>query len=76
MVVALIAIVGAFASNQSLQDKVALVDRIGYTKDGNNCIPTAVVCSNIFNPQLCTSGATILFDWNGTDCVMPLYRKI
>lgn len=76
MVVALIAIAGAFASNLSSQDNSALVDRQGYIKDGDQCTPVSVTCSTIFNAMMCTSGSTILFDWNGESCPLPLYRKV
>ncbi len=76
MVVALIAIAGAFASNQSRQDKAALADRIGHVKVGLDCIPTSIICTTIENPQMCTSGATVLFNLEGTACPLPLYRKL
>jgi hypothetical protein len=77
MVVALVAIAGAFASNLSNQSTTAtaLNDRQGYVRQGTVCTPTAVVCSTIFHPMLCTDGANILYDWNGTACPTPLRYK-
>ncbi len=75
MVVVSIAIAGAFASNLSHKVDNQLTDRIGYVKLGEVCIATNVICTDVF-VQLCTSGSSILYDLNGTDCPIPLYRKI
>lgn len=75
MAITLVAIAGAFASNLTRQDKAAMADRIGHVKVGIDCIPTAIVCSNVFDPQLCTSGTTVLFELEGSACPMPLFRR-
>lgn len=74
MVVALVAIAGAFASNLSKQDNAALVDRQGHIRVGTQCLPTPVICTTDFGP-VCSDGTNILYDWNGSSCPMPLYRK-
>lgn len=75
MVVVSIAIAGAFASNLSHKVDNQLTDRIGHVKVEKVCVPTNVICGDIY-VQLCTSGSTILYDFNGTDCPIPLYRKM
>lgn len=75
MVVALIAIAGAFASSVSKQDDAALMDRVGYRLQGAVCVPTSVICTTIANPTTCTDGVNILRDWNGTSCPTALFHK-
>lgn len=74
MIIVLIAIAGSFASNQSKKENTMLADRIGYIRIGTLCVPTSVICTTNLGP-LCTDGTNILYDWNGTDCALPLYRK-
>lgn len=76
MVVALIAIAGAFASNLSSKDSTALVDRIGYVRSGVTCTPSAKTCTTDMNPFICTNAEGILYDWNGTACPLHLYEKL
>lgn len=76
MVVASLAIAGAFASNLSHQDNtIALGDKIGYRLQGAVCVPTSTMCTTNISPHLCQIGASTLFEWNGTDCPNALYRK-
>lgn len=76
MGVALLAVGGAFASTVSSQSKSVLADRQGHIKVGSTCTPTQVTCSNVFNLQMCSDGSNILYDWNGTSCPLPLYKKV
>lgn len=76
MVVALVAIAGAFASNLSQKDDTtAIMDKPGYLFQGAACVKTATICSTIQNSKLCTVGGHNLFEWNGTSCPINLYRK-
>lgn len=76
IVIALIAVAGAFATNLSAENN-AVVDRQGYYLNANDvCTPSNVICSTVFNTQMCSdAGHSILFDWNGTSCAVPLYYK-
>lgn len=67
---------GAFAGTFSGEKDVAVADRIGYIRNGSQCTPTAVSCSTIFNPQQCSDGTNQLYDYNGTSCPLPLYKKV
>jgi hypothetical protein len=73
MIVALIAIVGAFAGNvSSKNDTASLTDRLGHTI---TCQPTNVMCT-VDGSFICTDiNSNTLYDWNGTDCPLPLKRE-
>lgn len=75
LVIAVMAIAGAFATNLSATSDIAIADRQAYVKVGKACVATAITCSSIFSIQLCTDGANTLYDWNGTSCPMALYQK-
>lgn len=74
ILVILLAIVGAFASNLSKQDNANLLDRQGYIRVGIVCTPTTIICSAA-GGSLCNNGVDILYDWNGTSCPVQLYKK-
>lgn len=71
-----LAVAGAFAANISRTDVNSLADVNGRLP--SSCAETSVVCSNIFNNQMCTSGAQQLYKLNasGTACPEVLYKKI
>lgn len=76
LAIALIAVIGAFASNTNSQKDAAYADKFGYRKVGNNCVPTTTLCSTIEIKFLCTDGSNILYEWNGTSCPDVLYHKM
>ncbi len=71
-----LAVAGAFAANISRPAVSSLADINGRLP--SSCSETTVVCSDIFNTQMCTSGAQQLYKLNasGTACPQALYKKI
>ena len=71
-----LAVAGAFAANISRPDVSSLTDFNGRLPA--TCSNTNVVCSDIVNTQMCTSGAQQLYKLNaaGTACPQALYKKI
>lgn len=73
VVVALIAIAGAFAGNVSTKKGDApLVDRLGYTI---TCQQTSIMCTTDDGPTCTDVEGNTLYDFNGTSCPNPLNRK-
>lgn len=75
LVIVLIAIAGAFASNLS-NGESALTDKKGrYLTEDQECLESETTCSTVFNTVMCSDiihGP--LFDWNGTICTTQLYK--
>jgi hypothetical protein len=71
-----LAVAGAFAANISRTTTNSLADVNGRLP--SSCQETSVVCSDIFNPQMCTSGAQQLYKINasGIACPQVLYKKV
>lgn len=71
------AVGGAFAGTYSGQKDGAVVDRIGYIKNGIDCIQTSVLCSTDSQQPMCKDSAgNILYDFNGTTCPLHLYQRV
>lgn len=76
LVVAIMAIAGAFASNYSVvEDNATLMDRPGYRLQGTVCVNASITCTTITSTVLCTDGSNTLYDWNGTSCPTALFHK-
>ncbi len=71
-----LAVAGAFAANISRTNVSTYADVNG--RIPSTCAETSVVCSDNFNPQMCTNGAQQLYKLNaaGTACPQALYKKI